>query len=152
MIPSLTLRPFPNSFQLWDMTVSIKAAGAETNGLFCIVERTLPPYYRKEAPHWHAATTEAFYVVDGALTFTLDDQTFIAQRGSVVVVSPRTVHLYWNSTASPVTFLTTAAPGGLECLLAELSALFAKHPYEAMRATEVAARYDHYAPAENDAC
>lgn len=132
---------------VFGMTATVKAAGADTGGAFCAIESTLPPHYRMVLPHWHADKHETFYVIDGALTFTRDDQTFIAQRGSYVLVPPRTVHVYWNSTAAPVTFLTFSAPSGLECYLAELAARFAEQPYDATLVAEIATRYDQFSPA-----
>lgn len=138
----------PRQLRVFDMTLVIKATSAETSGAFCVVESTLPPYYRRVLPHWHVEKYEAFHVMDGALTFTRDEQTFIAQRGSFVLVPPRAVHVYWNSTAAPVTFLTVSAPGGLECYLAELAAAFAGQPYDATRVAEIAARYDQFSPTQ----
>jgi quercetin dioxygenase-like cupin family protein len=134
------------TIRLFGMTAAIKAASTETGGAFCAVESTLPPHYRMVLPHWHAYKTEAFYVLDGALTFTRDDQTFIAQRGSFVLVPPRIVHVYWNSTAAPVTVLTFSTPGGLDCFLAELAKIFAEQPYDATLAAEIATRYDQFSP------
>lgn len=133
---------------VFGMTATVKASGADTAGAFCVIESTLPPHYRLVLPHWHTHKTEAFYVIDGALTFTRDDQTFIAQCGSFVLVPPRTVHLYWNSTAAPVTFLTFSTPGGLELYLAELATAFAERPYDAALAAAIATRYDQFSPAE----
>ena len=136
----------PDTLTVFGMTAVIKAASSQTGGAFCVVESTLPPHYRMVLPHWHADKHETFYVIDGALTFTRDDQTFIAQRGSFVLVPPRTVHVYWNSTTAPVTFLTFSAPGGLECYLAELATVFADRPYDAILAAEIATRYDQFLP------
>lgn len=136
------------TISLWGMTARVKASSAETAGVFCIVESTLPPHYRKVQPHWHAHKSEAFYIIEGALTFTRDDQTFIAQRGSFVLVPPHTVHVYWNSTAAPVTFLTYSTPGGLDCFLAELAALVADGPDDDAGVVAVAAHYDQFAPVE----
>lgn len=131
-------------------SVAIKASSEETEGSYCVLETTFPPHYRMVLPHWHDKKSESFYVIDGALTFTVDDQTFIAQRGSFVLVPPQTVHVYWNSTASPVTFLTISAPGGLEAYLAELAEVFDNRPYEATLAAQIATRYDQFSPKEQD--
>ena len=63
-------------------------------------------------------------------------------------VPPQTVHVYWNSTASPVTFLTFSSPGGLEAYLAELAEAFDNRPYDAELAAQIATRYDQFAPDE----
>lgn len=136
----------PDTLTVFGMTAVIKAASSQTGGAFCVVESTLPAHYRMVLPHWHALKHEAFYVIDGALTFTRDDQTFIVQRGSFVLIPPRIVHVYWNSTAAPVTFLTFSAPGGLECYLAELAARFAEQPYDATLVAEIATHYDQFSP------
>jgi quercetin dioxygenase-like cupin family protein len=136
--------------RVFGMTVCIKASSEETDNAFCVVESTLPAHYRMVLPHWHAHKSEAFYVIDGTLTFTREDQTFIVQRGGFVLAPPRTVHVYWNSTTRPVTFLTVSAPGGLDGFLAELAEVFAERPYDATLITEIATRYDQHAPVEQN--
>lgn len=132
------------SIKVFGITATVKAASDETGGAYCVIESRLPAHYRLVEPHWHAKKSETFYVIEGALTFTCNDQTFIAQSGSYVVVPPRTVHVYWNSTAAPVTFLTISAPSGLECYLAELAEVFAERAYEPALAAEIAKRYDQF--------
>ena len=147
-----TNRPYRTNtrrtFTVFGTTVAIKASSEETAGSYCVIETTFPPHYRMVLPHWHDKKSESFYVIDGALTFTLDDQTFIVQRGNFVLVPPQAVHVYWNSTASPVTFLTFSSPGGLEGYLAELAKIFDDRPYDADLAAQIATRYDQFSPKE----
>ena len=149
-----TNRPYRTNtrrtFTVFGTTVAIKASSEETAGSYCVIETTFPPHYRMVLPHWHDKKSESFYVIDGALTFTLDDQTFIVQRGNFVLVPPQTVHVYWNSTASPVTFLTYSSPGGLEAYLAELAKVFDNRPYDPDLAAEIATQYDQFAPKEQE--
>ncbi len=76
---------------------SLKATCADTNGSFGLIELTLPPHFRQSVPHWHAHTTEGFYVLDGTLAFTVADQTFTVTRCGFVLAPPRTVHHYVES-------------------------------------------------------
>lgn len=136
-------------FSVFGASVHVKASSAETAGSYCVIETTFPPHHRLVLPHWHDKKSESFYVLDGALTFTVDDQTFIAQRGSFVLVPPRVVHFYWNSTASPVTFLTISAPGGLDLYLSQLADRFTELPFNAKLAAQIAVDYDQFSPEEH---
>ena len=103
-------------------TVTIKAGNSAAGGAIEVFEILVPPHARPSEAHRHEHMTEAFYVLDGALAFTLNDQTFVAQRGSFVLVPAGTVHEYWNPTASPATVLDICMPGGAEAHSREATA------------------------------
>jgi quercetin dioxygenase-like cupin family protein len=134
------------TLSLFGATGSIKAASADTNGSFGLIEITVPPHFRYGAPHWHAQMTEAFYMLEGTLAFTLENQTFTATLSGFVLVPPRTVHHFWNPTSAPATFLNFFTPGGFEVCFAELAAAFANAPFDAKQMIEIAAKYDQFAP------
>ena len=59
-----------------------------------------PPRYI--APlHVHKEDDEAWYVLEGALRFRLDDEEVEAPAGGGVIVPRGTVHTYWNPRAEP---------------------------------------------------
>jgi quercetin dioxygenase-like cupin family protein len=60
-------------------------------------------------PHVHAAHTEAFLVLDGALRFVLGDEETTADAGTLVVVPPGVVHTFRAD--GEVRFLDVHAPG-----------------------------------------
>ena len=103
-------------------TVTIKAGSAATGGAVEVFEIHVPAHARPSEPHQHKDATEVFYVLEGALAFTLDDRTFVAQRGSVIWAPPGAAYDYWNPTASSATLLNICVPGGSEAHFRELAA------------------------------
>jgi len=128
------------------MAVTLKSISQDTGGAFGVMEAALPPHFHGVPPYWHACTTEAFYILEGTLAFTLDEETFTAGRGSFVLVPPRTVCEFWNPTASAATCLVLFAPAGLETYWEELAAALANGPIDSPRLVEIAARHDQFPP------
>jgi len=135
------------TFSFLGATAVLRATGGETGGTFGIAELTLPPHFRHIAPHWHAHTTESFYVLDGTIAFTLDDRTFTLGRGGFVMAPARTVHQFWNPTAAPATLLDLFLPGGFEAYFEELAATFPTNArFDAVRMAEIGTKYGQFAP------
>ncbi len=65
---------------------------------------TDPPRYI--APlHIHHADDEAWYVLEGALRFRLDDEEVEAQAGGAVIAPRGVAHTYWNPRPEPARYL-----------------------------------------------
>ena len=128
------------------MSVTLKSTSQDTGGAFGVMEAVLPPHFHGVPPYRHARTTEAFYILEGTLAFTLDEGTFTAGRGSFVLVPPHTVCEFWNPTASAATYLVLFAPAGLEAYWEELAAALANGPIDSSRLVEIAARHDQFPP------
>jgi uncharacterized cupin superfamily protein len=65
---------------------------------------TDPPRYI--APlHIHHSDDEAWYVLQGALRFRLDDEEVEAQAGGAVIAAAGTPHTYWNPRPEPARYL-----------------------------------------------
>ena len=63
-----------------------------------------PPRYI--APlHIHHSDDEAWYVLQGALRFRLDDVEVEASAGGAVIAPRGTPHTYWNPRAEPARYL-----------------------------------------------
>lgn len=108
--------------------VTLKVTGTETNGIFAILESTVPPHFSGLPAHVHPTATETFYIVNGVLAFTLAEETVMVRQGGLVRVSPGLVHKFWNPTAAPTTYLTYLSPAGFEQYFVELAALLADEP------------------------
>jgi quercetin dioxygenase-like cupin family protein len=61
-------------------------------------------------PHFHRRHVEWFYVLDGEMTFWLDDREHSAPAGSFVLVPPGTVHRFAFSHRGATAFLSAHAP------------------------------------------
>jgi quercetin dioxygenase-like cupin family protein len=104
--------------------VRFKIFSRDVDGLLEMYERELPPHTIGADPHVHHTTTETFYVVSGNPTILCGSTRRRYAPGSIVVVTPHTVHAYDNETDEPVTVLICFTPGlGHEEFFRELSAL-----------------------------
>ena len=105
------------------MTITTKVASADTKGAFAMTEYTAPPHFDGYAPHRHSHAMEVCYVVRGTLACTLGDATITASAGTSLLVPPGVLHIFWNPTPMPVTFLLCCCLDGTEQHVADLSAV-----------------------------
>jgi quercetin dioxygenase-like cupin family protein len=90
-------------------TYLIKAARPE----LCLIEYDAGPDYKGATPHYHEHHTDAFYVLEGELEFTIGRATGIAApAGAAVVAPPGVVHAFTNASGDRVRFLNVHAPDG----------------------------------------
>jgi quercetin dioxygenase-like cupin family protein len=92
-------------------------------------------------PHVHRMCSEAFFVLDGAFTFTIGDQTIEAARGDYLLVPPETRHVL-GAGAAGGTILVWWAPGGLEKMFIELAQLPPGALLDPKARAEVSSRHD----------
>ncbi len=85
----------------------------DSGGACSVVELTEMPGY-KTAWHKHHHCEEAFYVLEGVLTITIDDQTSEFPSGSYILIPRGTAHAQGNFGTGPVRLLTTFTPGGFD--------------------------------------
>ena len=74
-----------------------KALGSLTEGRLSLMERTLPPGGRMPPPHRHAGNDEAFFVLDGDVTFILDGRTSTGGPETFVLVPAGGAHTFGNT-------------------------------------------------------
>ena len=91
----------------------IKAGTAETEGRLAIIETVIPP--GREIPaHVHGREDEAWYIIEGLVTFRIAGRTVEAPAGSFVLVPQGTVHAFANTGDVPARFIELFAPAGME--------------------------------------
>jgi mannose-6-phosphate isomerase-like protein (cupin superfamily) len=74
----------------------------------------------REVPaHTHAEEDDAFYIVEGELTFLLNGEEVVAGPGTFVLVPPGNEHGFRNDDAGPVRLFNIHAPGGFDTRIAE---------------------------------
>lgn len=97
----------------------IKATAADTGGQMTIVEMTEPP--GAEAPlHVHHREDEAFWVLEGDVTFEVGDTTIEAHAGDYAFGPRHIPHRYTvGDTGCRMLFILT--PGGFENLVMAMS-------------------------------
>jgi mannose-6-phosphate isomerase-like protein (cupin superfamily) len=81
----------------------------QTGGMTSVVENVLPPDFGGPPLHMHDFD-EAFYVLEGELTFQLEDERLTARPGQLVF-APRCVpHTLANHSAREARYLLICAP------------------------------------------
>ena len=70
----------------------VKVFSDESNGAYSLIESTVSPRFGGFKPHVHRRMTAAFDVLEGTVTYRLDERTVTATLGSFVLVPPGVVH------------------------------------------------------------
>jgi mannose-6-phosphate isomerase-like protein (cupin superfamily) len=100
-----------------------KAVSAQTGGDFSLMERTLPPGGRTTPPHRHTNCSEAFFVLDGAVTFWLDEAELAGGPGDFLLVPRGAAHTFGNQGESAARLLVLHSPA-MDGYFAELDRLW----------------------------
>lgn len=88
---------------------AIKADSATTSGAYSFVEASGLVF---ATPHVHHAHEEAYWVVEGRVTFLVGDEQVTVEAGSFVLVPRETVHAFRSEGEARV--LIVHSPGGFE--------------------------------------
>jgi quercetin dioxygenase-like cupin family protein len=108
--------------------MAFKAVAAQTGGDFSLMERTLPPGGRRPPAHRHVNCSEAFFVLDGQISFTLDGQDLTGGPGDFLLVPRGAAHTFGNASPEPARLLVLHAPA-MDGYFEELHRLWASgHP------------------------
>src|ERR687893_2741893 len=98
---------------------TIKATGEETGELYSIVE-VLEPEGARAPLHLHHKEDEAFYVLQGEMTFHVGEQTIQARPGSFVF-GPKGVPHAYTVVSGPARLLFLLSPPGFESFVEAIS-------------------------------
>jgi uncharacterized cupin superfamily protein len=100
-----------------------KALATSGHGYFSLMERTIPPGGRMPPPHRHAQSDEAYYVLDGDVTFLVGQETHVRTKGSWVLVPGGVGHTFGNRSDASSRLLVIHAPP-LDAYFADLHELW----------------------------
>jgi quercetin dioxygenase-like cupin family protein len=95
------------------------ASGAETAGSFSLSLVTQPPGAATPL-HVHTREAEAFYLLDGRLTYQAGEHLHHLVAGSFIYLPADIPHAFRVTGAVPARFLAVVAPGGLMDLYDEV--------------------------------
>ena len=95
-----------------DQVYRMKASGAQTGGLFGLVEVSTPQG-SGPPPHIHEREDEAFYVLEGSYEVTVGDDRFDARPGCFIF-APRGIPHAYVVRAAPARHLSFVFPSGWE--------------------------------------
>ena len=96
------------------------ATGEQTGGAYCLAEATVPPG-GGPPPHYHTGEEEAFYVLEGEITFTVENRTVIGTPGTFVQIPRGTPHAFKNQSGASARMLIQCSPAGFEKFMAEFA-------------------------------
>jgi mannose-6-phosphate isomerase-like protein (cupin superfamily) len=74
----------------------------------------IDPYSKGVPAHVHQDEDDAFYVLEGELTFDGDEGPVTAPAGTFVLAPPGVRHGFHNRTGAPVRLLNIHAPAGFD--------------------------------------
>lgn len=111
---------------------------------FVVMESELPPRWAGPPPHVHRAYDEAFYVLDGPVTFAVDGASRDWPAASFVFVPRGAPHGFANPGSRTAKVLIVATPGALQLVegiyelmdehgsfdIEQMLALYARHDSE----------------------
>jgi quercetin dioxygenase-like cupin family protein len=95
--------------------------GEQSDRVLAVAESTMPAGAAGPPLHSHAFD-EAFYVLDGELTFQLDEELITACAGELVFAPRGVPHTLANQSAAPARVLLVFTPAGFEREIARRAA------------------------------
>jgi mannose-6-phosphate isomerase-like protein (cupin superfamily) len=98
---------------------TIKATGEQTGGVFGLIEQISPPGFGPP-PHVHYNEDEAFYILEGEVTFYCGEETFHATAGSYVFFPRGVPHRFEVGGTKPAKLIQLNTPAGFEHFFAEV--------------------------------
>ena len=105
--------------------MAFKAIAAQTGGDFSLMERTVPPRGRRPLPHRHVTSSEAFWVLDGTITFVLDGVEARGERDDFLLVPRGAAHTFGNDGDETARLLVLHAPA-MDAYFADLDELWSR--------------------------
>jgi mannose-6-phosphate isomerase-like protein (cupin superfamily) len=87
-----------------------KALTSTAGGHFSLMERTLPPGGRMPPPHRHIDTDEAYFVLEGEVTFVLEGEERRATERWWLLVPGGVAHTFGNRSTGSARLLVLHAP------------------------------------------
>jgi mannose-6-phosphate isomerase-like protein (cupin superfamily) len=98
---------------------TFKVTGQDTGGTYSLFEGLVPPH-AGPPPHFHEREFEAFYILEGELTFHTKEGSIAAGPGTYVHIPRNLLHTFENMSNRPVRMLAIVAPAGMEHFLEEI--------------------------------
>ena len=123
----------------------VKAATAETDGKFALLDQRVPGGYAVPR-HVHHAEDEAWYLLDGEVTFYCGEESFTAGKGAWVFLPKDLPHTF-KVGPSGARLLTLSAPSGFADFVEECGepapdlAIPPQGPLDVEKLARIAAKY-----------
>lgn len=108
-----------NSYWFLGSLMTLKASAETTQGAFSLIEQVAPVGFAPPL-HIHHAEDEAFYILEGEITFFVGDQALPEVSGSYIYLPRDIPHAFYVGGSSPARLLQWTFPAGLEKFFVEL--------------------------------
>jgi quercetin dioxygenase-like cupin family protein len=93
----------------------------QSSGRLSVIENVVPA--RAKGPFLHKHDfDEAFYMLDGELTFQLEDELITARAGDIAFAPGGVAHTFTNRTDAEARYLLVCTPAGFERYFARIAA------------------------------
>lgn len=115
------------SYPMGRISAVFKADGKETSGRYSISEWWLEPHTQGPGAHSHEED-DVFYVIEGTMSFLVNDKWMDAPRGSFVLVPGGSTHDFENRSDSRAGVLNFSMPGNFEEHMQGIAKWFAENP------------------------
>ncbi len=124
----LVLKPGAGrAYAMGPISAIFKADDSETAARYSISEWWLEPHTQGPGAHAHDED-DVFYVLEGTMSFLIDDAWTDAPRGSFILVPGGMTHDFENRSDARAGVLNFSAPGGFESAMPMIVEWYAKHP------------------------
>ncbi len=94
-------------------------ARSEDTQRFNLAVITIQPHRGGPPEHAHTGEDDAFYMLEGELVFTVEDDEVVAGPGTFVLVPPGVRHTFANRGDAVARFVNVHAPAGFDLRLQE---------------------------------
>lgn len=110
------------------MKAIFKADENETDNKYSVSEWWLDPQSDGPGAHSHAENDEVFYVLEGSITFLVDDRWLNASKGVFLRIPATVTHDFRNLTDEKAGLLNFFIPGGFERNMPKIVQWFIENP------------------------
>src|SRR6516225_1984108 len=117
--PTINIPPQGRTIAVVGDVYRFLATGDDTNGEYALFEALVGPG-GGPLPHVHSREEEGFYVLEGAITFTINGERVVATAGMFANMPVGTPHSFKNESNKPAKMLVSVAPAGLEKMFMEI--------------------------------
>lgn len=98
----------------------VLATGEQTGGAYVLSEaRVLPG--GGPPPHVHRREDEAFFILEGEITFLIGDRRVVAPTGSFIQAPRNLPHAFKNESSKPARMLIFVTPPGFDKFIGEMA-------------------------------
>lgn len=115
------------SYPMGRIAAVFKADGEETQQRYSISEWWLDPHTQGPGAHAHPED-DVFYVLEGTMSFLVENEWTHAPQGAFVLVPGGTIHDFENRGSVRAGVLNLSIPGGFEAHMPHIADWFADNP------------------------